>query len=236
MQFLRSVALGLCLLSIMLSAPSGAATVTKNFRFDTFTNAPGGNFFIVGMDGFGLGGFEAQNDPLLTSPVDDLWGYFTIDIDNEMVVGTSVVTQPRVASPFQEILKLQNVTFDETNTSASISRTTSGYEVTVGGSPILGSLVAETDDFEFSFTLNQTLGLIGTTTLLYTLSSFNDVFVSNYVAGMADRTFHELISDYGTIFGEAPPGGVIPIPTALPLLLTAIAGLGAIGWRRRGAM
>ena len=35
--------------------------------------------------------------------------------------------------------------------------------------------------------------------------------------------------------GPTVPPGVIPIPATLPLLLTGLAGLGLIGWRRRKA-
>lgn len=43
--------------------------------------------------------------------------------------------------------------------------------------------------------------------------------------------FNEVIS---TSFGT--PGPIVPIPAAAPLLATALAGLGALGWRRRKSL
>ena len=37
------------------------------------------------------------------------------------------------------------------------------------------------------------------------------------------------------VTGETVPPGVIPVPAALPLLLSGLVDLGLIGWRKRRA-
>ena len=58
--------------------------------------------------------------------------------------------------------------------------------------------------------------------------------VSGQEALIADENFVELSRAEGSISG-AYTTTVVPIPAALPLFATAIAGLGFVGWRRKSA-
>ena len=64
------------------------------------------------------------------------------------------------------------------------------------------------------------------------------------ITGGAGYLGHSARVDAGKLGGESPdidalgtitPSSVIPIPAALPLLLSGLVGLGLIGWRRRKA-
>lgn len=49
--------------------------------------------------------------------------------------------------------------------------------------------------------------------------------------GLTDGTGAFILDDLS--FTDAPPVAPVPVPAALPLLLSALAGLGFMGWRRR---
>ena len=49
--------------------------------------------------------------------------------------------------------------------------------------------------------------------------------------GLTDRAGAFILDDLS--FTDAPPVAPVPVPAALPLLLSALAGLGFMGWRRR---
>ncbi len=58
------------------------------------------------------------------------------------------------------------------------------------------------------------------------------------ISGLDDALFSEFVDGFAVLWGTANCGndvihGVVPVPAALPLFLTALAGLGVAGWRRR---
>jgi hypothetical protein len=81
--------------------------------------------------------------------------------------------------------------------------------------------------FTFNFNApNDVAAFIG----VWTDMPFNNVQIREIVGGIDNEFFGEVYTGVRRFNGVSP----VPVPAALPLFLAALAGLGFIGWRRRG--
>jgi len=80
--------------------------------------------------------------------------------------------------------------------------------------------------FTFNFNApNDVAAFIG----VWSDMAFNNVQIREIVGGIDNEFFGEVYTGGRAFNGVSP----VPLPAALPLFLTALAGLGFMGWRKK---
>ena len=141
-------------------------------------------------------------------PTDSVVGSFTINYDSDLGGGGAANSVPEFT--------IGSFAYNSTNTAFNAAPNGSGLTIA------FGSVVPGFDSFMLQFTVD-TVGepIVGPGALSYTTSLTGfAMFQTIDVSVIASSPYQ----------AEIFPN---PIPAALPLLLTSIAGLGAMGWRRR---
>lgn len=139
---------------------------------------------------------------------------------------------------------IQNSDFASLSGTLGAAPTDGGAEFETAGTQVVGNVPANTDvavDYSINpdpttaqFSLNDNLGLLSTG-LSFSAQTLTLTTAGIVGGGSIDADVDTIVTADARIITTEKLITAVPVPAALPLLLSAIGGLGFLGWRSRRA-